>query len=389
MIPIRWRPARLAEFAFSAFLLSPVLAGPAVTNAPQQGVAFTAPEPLERRADGLRPTQAEKLWEQIPWHASLVKAQEVARAEKRPLFVWTDDNNPFQRCWNAAFGFRVGPLSNSQVVALISSRFVPAATDLRLKGRTTGQGEYLDTAAETRLQRSWQIDRYRPIGVHVLTPEGRLLASAKAPATTTEFLAFLNGALQQSGSVSPRNARPTSILPDEGRGLRADGSIRLAVAVRALANGQPTGKGPIRDNLLLSAADLRALLPTGIQSGQKFMVADTTARRFALLLSDGPDPVYAIRPQDVTSGQLQAHVVKATGEGGEIRFRGNLAGVRGGSGNSQPFGGETVLEGYLTFNAQRKPVRLLVVASGGFRMSWQKDYHDIGALAEWKVGNGQ
>lgn len=197
----------------------------------------------------------------------------------------------------------------------------------------------------------------------------------------------MNTALQPYEKVSPRSVRPTAILPDEGIGLRADGSIRLSVTVRAMENGQLVRKSPVRDNLLLSVGDLRALLPPGIQERQKFTVADTTARLFALLVSDGPDPVYTIRPQDVTSGQLQATVIKAAGEGGEIRFRGKLAGSRVISGNNQPFGGETALEGYLTFNTARKPVRLVMVAWGGFHMPWQRNSHDIVALAEWKAGS--
>lgn len=98
MRPTKQRSASVPLLALSVFLLPVAHTGRTVIYAQQQPAAFTAPEPLERRADVLRPTPAEKLWEQIPWYASLAKAQEVARAEKRPLFVWTDDNDPFQRC---------------------------------------------------------------------------------------------------------------------------------------------------------------------------------------------------------------------------------------------------------------------------------------------------
>jgi hypothetical protein len=55
-------------------------------------------EELYRRADAIRPTAAELRWQQIPWLGSLVEARAVASAEKRPVVVWTLDEDPFERC---------------------------------------------------------------------------------------------------------------------------------------------------------------------------------------------------------------------------------------------------------------------------------------------------
>jgi hypothetical protein len=53
---------------------------------------------LEDRAAAIRPTAGEMRWQQIPWLGSLVEAREQARREKRPILVWTLDEDPFERC---------------------------------------------------------------------------------------------------------------------------------------------------------------------------------------------------------------------------------------------------------------------------------------------------
>lgn len=46
----------------------------------------------------IRPTAEEMRWKQIPWITSLAEAQKVAARERRPLFIWTDDDDPLDRC---------------------------------------------------------------------------------------------------------------------------------------------------------------------------------------------------------------------------------------------------------------------------------------------------
>jgi hypothetical protein len=36
--------------------------------------------------------------EQIPWLGSLVEARRQAQHEKRPIVIWTLDEDPFERC---------------------------------------------------------------------------------------------------------------------------------------------------------------------------------------------------------------------------------------------------------------------------------------------------
>lgn len=62
------------------------------------GRARPAADELERKAALIRPTAAEKRWTEIPWMSSVVEAQKVAQAEKRPLLVWISDDDPLDRC---------------------------------------------------------------------------------------------------------------------------------------------------------------------------------------------------------------------------------------------------------------------------------------------------
>jgi hypothetical protein len=52
----------------------------------------SAPRPtlqqLEARAAGLLPTRAQLRYQEIPWVHDLAEAQKVARAERRPVFLW-------------------------------------------------------------------------------------------------------------------------------------------------------------------------------------------------------------------------------------------------------------------------------------------------------------
>ena len=37
---------------------------------------------------------ADELWRTIPWRTSLLKAQQIAITEKKPIFIWAMDGHP-------------------------------------------------------------------------------------------------------------------------------------------------------------------------------------------------------------------------------------------------------------------------------------------------------
>ena len=61
-------------------------------------LAVIASADVSQRAALIRPTAEEMRWKQIPWITSLAEAQKVAARERRPLFIWTDDDDPLDRC---------------------------------------------------------------------------------------------------------------------------------------------------------------------------------------------------------------------------------------------------------------------------------------------------
>jgi hypothetical protein len=46
----------------------------------------------------VKPSAAEVRWRQVPWLLDLATALAQAKAEKRPLVVWTADDEPLERC---------------------------------------------------------------------------------------------------------------------------------------------------------------------------------------------------------------------------------------------------------------------------------------------------
>ena len=66
----------------------------------ERGLAEAA---LARQAEQIKPTAAELRWQQIPWEVDPHEAIDLAKKEKRPLFVWIAggrrrDGVPIERC---------------------------------------------------------------------------------------------------------------------------------------------------------------------------------------------------------------------------------------------------------------------------------------------------
>jgi hypothetical protein len=46
----------------------------------------------------ITPSAKELRWRKIPWLTDLGEAVKIAKAEKRPLLVWTTGDDPLERC---------------------------------------------------------------------------------------------------------------------------------------------------------------------------------------------------------------------------------------------------------------------------------------------------
>jgi hypothetical protein len=80
------------------FLISGLVLQAAACSSPGDG---RAPEPgreLESRAESIRPRPEELGWRGIPWLRDLTEAQEAARRERRPIFLFVSAYDPLGRC---------------------------------------------------------------------------------------------------------------------------------------------------------------------------------------------------------------------------------------------------------------------------------------------------
>jgi hypothetical protein len=53
---------------------------------------------LRTRAEQIRQSPAELRWQTIPWLTDLNEGLKQARAEQRPLLLWTTGDDPLGRC---------------------------------------------------------------------------------------------------------------------------------------------------------------------------------------------------------------------------------------------------------------------------------------------------
>jgi len=54
-------------------------------------------EDLVRRAAVIKPRPDELKWQTIPWVKDLAEGQRIARAERRPIFLWAIADAPLER----------------------------------------------------------------------------------------------------------------------------------------------------------------------------------------------------------------------------------------------------------------------------------------------------
>jgi hypothetical protein len=67
-------------------------------NPPADRQSQAAWNRIVERAGVVRPTTKELAWLQIPWVLDLKAAQETAKAEGRPIFLWATGDDPLERC---------------------------------------------------------------------------------------------------------------------------------------------------------------------------------------------------------------------------------------------------------------------------------------------------
>lgn len=280
-------------------------------------------------------------------------------------------------------------LSDPAVVEMIKTRFVPVATDLRyMRIRGKQSAGLINAADESRIQREWQIDKYRPVGLHVLTPDGRVILNGAAPRDANSLRAWVASAVRAAGSPSPRTLPRNTAAADRGVGFRIDGSVRMAVTIRMSDNGRPVYGAPVLDSLYLDEASLRTLVPNPIRQGERYVIPQEISRQLAVMISDGGDRFYSIRPEDVTTAQMKAGVTSVRDRIATISLGGTVAGTRkyreAGRGGVE---GTASLEGEMTIDSSGKLLSILIVSEGRFSGPNIRTTHPHATmgLLEWRA----
>jgi hypothetical protein len=171
-------------------------------------------------------------------------------------------------------------------------------------------------------------------GLWLATWDGRLLA-ASSQLDPKKMLAELREGLNKFGTVTPRRIRPTNPLPYRGIGVRADGSVTLAISDKAIPVKdlsqlpQISGYQMFLDSVTLSAAEWSALAPPDARAGSKWTIPEEIGRRFFLLLN--PFDIRFGDPAEVTEVQLVGRVASVREGIACLVYGGRIAGTHRGT----------------------------------------------------------
>ena len=180
------------------------------------------------------------------------------------------------------------------------------------------------------------VQRQKPnyLGLWLATWDGRLLA-ASVQLDSKKMLAELREGLNEFGAVTPRRARRTNPLPDRGIGVRADGSVTLAISDKTIPVKDLSQLPQILDyqmfldSVTLSAAEWSALAPPDARAGSEWTIPEEIGRRFFLLLN--PFDIKFRDPTEVTEVQLVARVASVREGIAWLVYEGRIAGTHRGT----------------------------------------------------------
>jgi hypothetical protein len=352
---------------FETHIDQTVAAGPPAF--PTRALYMEAYGPLLRRADAVKPLSEELHWQKIPWMTDFEEAQRLARAERRPIFLWVSSDDPLGRCCSCAAGLRVGSLSQDEVVRRVSASFVPAAVDRKALG-------------QDRL-RSLQRQKPQYHGIWIVSPEGKVLAGHAEP-KAKEIVEMLETALQAFGPVAPRQVGSVELHPRRGSGVHPDGSVSLALHSRLMHKGARDGP-VVFDSLTLGTQELAMLAPPRGAVGEKWVVPDDLARKLCRIVSPVSDRDYLPLPEHAKVAELEAEVVSIAGGAAAVRLAGRWETEHLTSDKKQ-IRASASGEGLAIFDMRQKTMRsFLLVTTGLFVDTPPSKPRETGAVLEWNA----
>jgi len=344
--------------------------------APTGAADLEAYAPLFRRADVVKPLPAELRWQQIPWVLDLAEAQRLARAERRPLFVWVSSHDPMGRCCGCAAGLRLGPLSREEVVRRVSAGFVPVALDKRALTKDHGE-EFL---------RSLQRQKSQYHGIWIASADGLVLSSNDGKSGkgvegwTQDILGAMDVALKPYGPAAPRTVEASDLTPYRGRGVLPDGGVSLAVYARLTHRGARDGP-VVLDAVTLTAAEGSLLVPPSMTVGAEWAVPEAVARKFFRILLPVSDPEFLPRPDQLRTAEFRATVASIDGATATVRLAGRWD-TEYSTTEGKLVRASAAGEGVAVFDLQTKRMRsMLLVTAGAF--GFVPESRETGAVVEW------
>jgi hypothetical protein len=180
----------------------------------------------------------EDAWLRVPWHISLVKAVRVAARENKLLAMVVRSGHPLGCTCNNGLIDRASITGNSEIAALLTTRYVPVAIDQHIHRRLNGTEGYL--FAEL-VKRAGRFLHDKTQGFYVFTCAGELLAFRHTldPLVVKQMLI---SALERSES-KPSASGWIAPVDDADFTLQAPaGVVVLDVASKVLGGyGEPAG----------------------------------------------------------------------------------------------------------------------------------------------------
>jgi hypothetical protein len=162
----------------------------------------------------------------------------------------------------------------------------------------------------------------------------------------------------------------------------------MAATIRMAQGGRPIYGAPVFDSLYLDAGSVKALTPNPIQAGARYAIPVGVARQLAVLISDGGDRFYSVRPEDVTTAQVKADVVSVRNGIATVSIGGTVAGVRqyreAGRGGVE---GTAQLDGEITFDSSGRLLSVEIASEGRFSgpNTQTTRAHETMGLLEWRA----
>jgi hypothetical protein len=224
-------------------------------------------------------TPAERAWERIGWVTDLWEARRRARAEGRPILLWTNWGDPLAMAPTDCLVDRA-TWSDPELQRLIAARFVAAAADCWfLQRREDAVGRFFASLA--RQSPHPEADNHE--GIYCLDADGRLLAFCGCASEPSRLRETLDQAL---AAFAPTTAEiPFAGPVDTAHDPRLPGGAVVALAsarwVVADGDGFRACGGSGREACWLAPSDCRGLAPEVPRVGERSGFSDILARKVA------------------------------------------------------------------------------------------------------------